>query len=117
MQIDVELALINASSNNIKYLQSHLPTEFYIEDRSDRGWGIVIRTTQKSFDDFSATINNFLEPLNPLIEIISNSGGILRVGVFYSTVTCTIRLNYYEQLAIFRLPIEISTYPSFDEEE
>ncbi|HEB93943.1 MAG TPA: hypothetical protein ENI94_10875 [Gammaproteobacteria bacterium] len=116
MQVDVEIALINASANELKVIQADLPPGFFIEDRSDRGWGLVIRTTQKLSDDFSEAIDVFLEPLSPLVEMVSSHAGILRVCVFYSTVTCTMRLNSCDRLAVFGLPLEISTYPSSDEE-
>jgi hypothetical protein len=116
MQVDIELALVDASADELKGLQSYLPSGFYVEDRSDRGWGLVIRTTQKLSGDFSCAIDAFLGPLCPMIEIISNHAGVLRVGVFYNTITCTMRLNSCERLSTFRLPIEISTYPSSDEE-
>jgi hypothetical protein len=93
MQIDVELALVNASVDQLKNIQDDLPSKFFVEDRSDRGWGLVIRTTQNLPDDFSSAIDAFLEPLIPLVKIVGNQGEILRVGVFYDTVTCTMRLK------------------------
>lgn len=116
MQVDVELSLVNAPANELKAIQDDLPSGFFVEDRSDRGWGLVIRTTQKLSDDFSDSIDAFLEPLSPLVKMISNHAGILRVGVFYNTVTCTMRLNSCERLAEFGLLLEISTYPSSDDE-
>lgn len=116
MQLDVELALIDMSADDLNDIKSHLPTGFYVEDRSDKGWGLVVRAKQKLMDDFNGAINAFLEPLTPMINIIRNHTGLLRVGVFYNTVNCTMRLNSFDRLSEFGLPIEISTYPSSDEE-
>lgn len=116
MQVDVELAFVNASADQLKSIQDDLPPGFFVEDRSDRGWGLVIRTTQQLSDDLSSAIDAFLEPLSPLVKMVGNHGGILRVGVFYDTVTCTMRLKSCDRLAVFGLPLEISTYPSSDEE-
>ena len=116
MQVDVELALVNAPANDLKAIQDDLPSGFFIEDRSDRGWGLVIRTTQELSDNVSDSINVFLEPLSPLVRMISDYVGILRVGVFYDTVTCTMRLNSCDRLAELGLLLEISTYPSSDDE-
>ena len=67
-------------------------------------------------DDFSNAVDAFLEPLNSLVKVIGDHEGILRIGVFYDTATCTMRLNSYDQLAAFKLSLEITTYPSSDDE-
>lgn len=117
MQVDVELALIDASTAELFYFQSKLPVGFYVEDKSDRGWGLVIRTTRELPDDFSNAVDTFLEPLSSLAEVIGVYDGLLRIGVFYDTATCTMRLNSYDRLADFKLPLEITAYPSSDEED
>ncbi len=117
MQIDVELALVNATVSELKYFQDNLPGGFYVEDKSDRNWGLVIRTTQKLPEDFTAAIDDFLGAISSLVELINNYDRVLRVGIFYETATCTIQLNSYNQLLKFRMPIEISVYPSTDEEQ
>lgn len=116
MQIDVELALVDASADELNGIKSDLPSEFYVEDRTDKGWGLVIRTTRKLPDDFGNAVDAFLEPLSPLAEMVGNHVGVLRAGVFYDTVTCTMRLNSSDRLVAFGLSLEISTYPSSDEE-
>jgi hypothetical protein len=116
MQIDLELALVNATENEIKDFQDNLPDGFYVEDRSDKNWGFVIRTIEKPSEDFSTAINNFLEPLNSLSGLVRSCSSILRVGVFYDTATCTMRLNSYDQLTLFKASIEITVYPFSDEE-
>lgn len=116
MQIDVELALVDTSMDELVNLQRDLPSEFYVEDRSDKGWGVVIRTRRKLSDDFNDAINGFLTPLNSLVELIISHKRILRVGVFYNTATCTMRLNSSDPLTAFKLPLEITVYPSSDEE-
>jgi hypothetical protein len=116
MQIDVELALINAPANELKDIQDDLPSVYFVEDRSNLGWGLVIQTTRKLTGDFNDSIYAFLEPLNPMINLARKYSGILRVGVFYNTVTCTMRLNSCERLAEFGMELEISTYPSSDAE-
>ena len=99
-------------------IQDNLPDDFFVEDRSDNGWGLVIRTTQQLSDDFSEAIDAFLEPLTRglLAKMVSSHAGILRVGVFYSTCSCTMLLSSCDRLAAFGLSLEISTYPSSEEE-
>jgi hypothetical protein len=116
MQVDVELALINAPADQLGVIQDQLPSVFFVDDQSHRGWGLVIRTSQQLSDDLSDAIDAFLVPLSPLAKMINNHSGILRIGVFYDTVTCTMRLNSYDRLTEFGLPLEISTYPSSDSE-
>ena len=116
-KIDVELALVDASVGELKRLLSDLPSEFHVEDRSDNGWGLVICTSQNLPDNFSNAVDDFLKPLSLLVGVISSHKGILRVGVFYDTMTCTMRLNSSDQLSVFKLSLEISTYPSSDNEQ
>lgn len=116
MHLDVELALIGASAGELTGLQSSLPAGYYVEDKFDRGWGLVLRTTRELSNDFSRVVDGFLEPLNPLAKVIGDNEGILRIGVFYSTATCTIRLKSYDQLAAFKLPLEITAYPTSDDD-
>lgn len=44
-RLDVEIPLMDATTDELDSLQSKLPSGFYIEDNSDRGWGLAIRTT------------------------------------------------------------------------
>lgn len=116
MQIDVELALLDAATNEFGDIQSNLSSGFYLEDRTEIGWGLVIRATQELSDNFDNAIDGFLEPLSSLAEVIGSHKGVLRIGVFYDTATCTLRLNSYDRLAAFKLPLEITVYPSSDED-
>lgn len=117
MQIDLELALVDASRDELVTLQSSIPKDFFVEDQTNRGWGLVIRTTLQLLDDLSDSVDSFLEPLSPLAKMIGDHEGILRVGIFYNTATCTMQIASCERLALFKLSLEISTYPSSDGEE
>lgn len=112
MQIDVELALVNASVGHLTNILDTLPSGYLVEDRSELGWGLVVRVAQKLPNDFNSAIESFLEPLSSLVKIIRCHGGVLRVGIFFETFTCTIRLKSYERLVELGLSLEISIYPS-----
>lgn len=115
MEIDVELALISATPNKTTTIQDDLPSGFFVEDRFATGWGLVIRSSQKPLADLSDSIDAFLKPLRSMAGVIHDNGGVLRIGVFYSTATCTMHISSCKQLASFGLPIEITTYPTSDE--
>ena len=116
MQIDVELALVSATAIQFNDIEDNLPQGFFIEDRTDRGWGLVIRTTHKFSEELSSAIDVFIEPLMPLIELADDHEGVLRVGIFYDTINCTVCIKSFDRLAEFGLPLEISIYPSSVEE-
>lgn len=116
MEISVELALVDAPLSAKQSIQQKLPAKFLVKDHSDRGWGLVIRYSQKLPSELNEAINVFLKPLIPLIDIVGNNDGVLRIGVFFSTACCTLRLNPCEQLTELKIPIEITTYPAFDAE-
>jgi hypothetical protein len=115
MQVDVEIALLDATAAELTRIQLELPQGFQVEDRSDTGWGVVITTSRELPNNFSKAIDDFLTPLSALGDLVRTYAGILRVGVFYGTVNCTIRLESYDRLMMLGLPLEISTYPSDDD--
>lgn len=114
-QIDLELALTEGSAD-LMTIQENLPLGFYIEDRSDRGWGLVIRTSQESSDDFSSALNEFFNQLLPFKDLIRRHKGILRAGIYYDTATCTVKVDSSVRFTDFNLCLEISSYPVSDEE-
>ncbi len=114
MQIDIELALLNASLDQLKEIENRLPPGFIVEDRTDRGWGLVICIIGELPDDVSGAISDFLQQLSSVTDIISSSAGIMRVGVFHNTANCTMEFNCLARLNEFGLSLEISTYPSMD---
>ena len=108
MQVDLELALIEPATVNFKILQELLPSDFYAEDRSEKGWGFVIRTTRELSDDAGAALDSFLPPLRPLTDTIKKAAAVLRIGAFCDTVTCTIRIGSCIDLAAMEISLEIS---------
>lgn len=116
MQIDLELALTDPACILLEEIQAQLPAEFYAEDRSNRDWGLVIRATRAIPVDVGDAIELFLVPLRPISNIIRQAGAVLRVGVFYDTVTCTLQIRSCKDLGEMGISLEISVYPSSDED-
>ena len=117
MQIDIELALLDANLEDAEEFENALPSGVFFEDKINLGWGIVIRVTKSLSDNLCDAINTFLDLVRPLKQIISSHVVVLRVAVFYSTCTSTIQINSFDKLIEFGLRLEISNYPTLAEEE
>ncbi|MDR2260521.1 MAG: hypothetical protein LBE06_06215 [Azoarcus sp.] len=117
MQIDLELALLDTTEEDVREIQNVLPSGVFFENKVNLGWGIVIRVTKSLPDNICDAIDIFLDLIRPLKNIINSHVGVLRVAVFYSTYTSTIQLNSFEKLTEFGLKLEISNYPTLDDEE
>lgn len=115
MSVDLELAMTGAEADSLRDIQESLPDSYYAEDRSDKGWGLAIRSATDMSGNCSDAIRTFLEPLNPLTDWILAHDGIMRVGIFHVTVNCTIHLDCCGELARLGLLLEVSTYPSVDD--
>ena len=116
MQVEIELALMDAAVVELKEIRRILPYSMSAENRYAQGWGIVISTGQSSLNNPSDVVDEFLNSLHPLKEIIRQHKGMLRIAIFYTTVNCTIRVNSCNRLSEFGLGLEISTYPVSDDE-
>jgi hypothetical protein len=116
MQVDIELALLDATVAELEEIQRLLPNDMLAEPRFAQGWGIVISTTQNSSNNPSDAVDEFLNVLYSLKEIILRHNGVLRVAIFYTTIDCTIRFKSCERLTEFGLCLEISTYPVSEDE-
>lgn len=110
---DIELCLTDISVESIKDLSKVLPSGYSIEDRTENGWGLVIRSNN---EDEASILNdkvrNFLSGISPIKEWIKSSQSILRVAHFSESFTNTIVLEEFESLVSFKLKLEISIYPS-----
>lgn len=116
MQVDLELALTNPGDIEVHFIQERLPEDFYAEDRSKKGWGLVIRTSRELPDDEASAVDFFLSQLCPLADLIKKTTAIFRVGAFHNTVTCTVHFKSCADLVAMGASLEISTYPCSDEE-
>lgn len=116
MQVDLELALTNPSDIEIHLVQERLPEDFYVEDRSKKGWGLVIRTSRELPEDEASAVDFFLSQLRPLADLIKRTTAIFRVGAFHDTVTCTVHFKSCTDLVTLGASLEISTYPCSDEQ-
>ncbi|MDR3054184.1 MAG: hypothetical protein LBU53_02105 [Zoogloeaceae bacterium] len=116
MQVEIELALMDATVAELKEIRRILPYGMSAENRSAQGWGIVISTGQSSLNNPSDVVDEFLNSLHSLKEIIRRHKSVLRVAIFYTTINCTIRFKSCERLAELGLGLEISTYPVSDDE-
>ncbi len=110
--IEIELILGEITQNDFSIIEKEIPSNYLIEDRSNRGWGIVILNDREYIELIDESIIHFIEPLKALTYIISKYSTILRIAVYCSTLTCTLKLNIKETLSIFNSELEISIYPT-----
>lgn len=115
LEIDIELALLDLPESDFHGFSDQLPKNYILENKYDKGWGTVIRTKENLSNDVDDAINGFLMGLIDVSEIIKNNNAVLRVGVFYETVTYTFRLNRFDILNDLSIKLEVSTYPSDDD--
>ena len=109
---DIELALKMLSSKDAEHISRILPKNYFIEDRSDTGWGYVLGlTVDEVGDEFSKKVAAFLSGLTSIIKWIKSSSGVLRIAVYNDKVTCTINLDAFDILSSFNIKLELTVYP------
>lgn len=114
---EIELALIDYPVKKITALYHTAPSGFLVEDRSDKGWGIVFRqeiTDNKK--DLDAAFVSFLEALSDIETEIKSHNAILRIAIYTDSFDYTIRLKSFEILTRYGVQLEASIYPT-DEDE
>jgi len=115
MSADIELALIGFPERELPSLENSLPSRYVVENRTSSGWGAVIRATDENHsEEVDASIGDFLAGLEGLENLISPHNGVLRVAIYNDKISCTFRLQSFEQLSKFGVVLEISVYPSAD---
>jgi len=116
MQVDIELTIINASSFELVKLTKIIPSGYFVEDATERGWGLSIRSLVESHGQPEELMKSFLHPLHYIVcNELKKYNMVLRVVIFFSTACCTVRINQIEFLSDMQLALEISTYPTASE--
>ena len=111
IEYDVELALPQASTEAIGEIEQGLPAEYEFEDRCDEGRGIVIHRCDFAPSSATQAVEEFLAPLASLAGVLRASCGVLRIGAFHTTVTCTIAINSSVLLSQLGIALHVTTYP------
>ncbi len=117
MDIDIEIAMPEISEAKRAEILGALPRDFYSEDRESQGWGTVIRMSSVLPEGLDAAVSAFLGGLKGIAPSVASAGGILRLAVYHQTYTCTVRLNSVQLISEFGLALEISTYPTADDDD
>ena len=116
---DIELALTSISPELLKKVYAGITRAGYdVENRSDLGWGYVVVADEAVGDGLNDALSKFLKDLSPFADVIALSSPIIRVARFCTTYTCTTQLSHdnLSQLAKFQAALEISVYPTSDED-
>jgi hypothetical protein len=117
---DIEVALPHAPPDIAAQLERMLSPDYGVENRSDRGWGIVIVRHQEWYGDrrkLSLCITEFIADLEhldlPNINI-GDASPIVRVGVYYDTFSFTLTLSNEAMISLqsAKATLEVSLYPS-----
>jgi len=116
MEIDLELALLDYPKEQLPELIKALPSGYVCEEKYDLGWGAVIRTVNDLPDNIDESLDEFFEGLKGIGHVLEECNGLLRVAIFYDTLTLTCRFNSIRHLCDYSIGLEVSTYPSNDSE-
>lgn len=114
-EFEIELA-ITSPRHPMREFVNYLPGGYLIEDRSETGWGFVIRPNeQPSFGSVSEDMSDFLRNMEDMRKFLLGSDLILRLAVYSDSADTTITLDcrYVESLGA---KLEISFYPSVEQE-
>jgi hypothetical protein len=114
MQSDVELAIPGYGPKEREALTAHLPESYFVEDRSSTNYGLsIVRTNTKAAVELTGALESFLSPLLPLQEQLKGNQCIVRVAVFNSLATATLRVSpeALKKVEGFGAELEISVYP------
>ena len=110
---DIELALIDLSEQDFHQLSNSLPQGYSCLDRTDKGWGLVIRPdSANNMEDIDDSIVDFLNDMGVLKDVIFSSSPILRLGIYNNNYDYTLRLKSFELLSSFNISLEASIYPT-----
>lgn len=108
---DLELALTDRSYLTDSLIAS-LGSDFVLEDRSEQGWGLVLRLENSESKSLDGLIKKFLLAALKFKSVIKDSKPILRVAAFNPNATCTLLLKNIESLAELGVQIEVCVYPT-----
>ncbi|SEA75051.1 hypothetical protein SAMN05216411_1273 [Nitrosospira multiformis] len=107
---DVELALREASRLSVK-ARARLKSNFLIEDRTESGWGLVLRTEKPRgtvLKDLLATLVKACE--SSFDTDIAQCKPVLRVATLNSSVTSTVWFDDIAYFATISAAVEVSFY-------
>lgn len=111
--MEIELAFVELPVDQLADEFRDLPDSFLIEDRTDKGWGIVLRQTHEvSGLNLDESIVEFLEKLSYFQDLISEQKTILRVAVYTDAFSHTSRIKSFDLYSGFGFVLEISVYPT-----
>jgi hypothetical protein len=117
IRFDIELSVGDVDEATLECLLDILPATFYVEDRSELGWGWVIRPESIVGESESEVLGNFVRGLDDVrVHDVLPPGGVLRLAMFKDTINCTAIVHELSFLARNNVSLEISFYPSqFDD--
>jgi len=107
---DVELALREPTELLAEELRQ-MKSQFLIEDRSDNGWGLVLRAEKASGQSLKEILETLVKACGPFEVSIARCKPVLRVAAFNPNLTCTIWIDEASFIAKIGASIEVSVYP------
>jgi hypothetical protein len=108
---DLELALTDRSHLTDSLIAS-LRSEFVLEDRSEQGWGLMLRLEKSEGKSLDGLVQKFLSAALKFKSAIKDAKPILRVAAFNPNATCTLLLKDIELFAELGVQIEVCVYPT-----
>ena len=107
---DVELALREPVRLSIDEIDQ-LKYSFLVEDRSENGWGFVLRAKKNNGQTLKEILEALVKMYEPFEACIAQCKPVLRVAAFSSNATCTVWLDEVSFFAKIGASLEVSIYP------
>jgi hypothetical protein len=108
---DIELALLHPKLSKSD-LEAQLPESITVEDRSSRGWGLVLRIEDLQGATLDERLGHFLNGISGTFALLRDLQPVVRIAAFNESATCTFMLSHIDRLGELCAQIEVSVYPT-----
>lgn len=110
---DIELALLSPDAIR-QEVENRLGGSCELEDKSEQGWGLVIRAINPSTASLGEQLKSFLTVLAGHEALLRSGQPILRIAAFNPNLTCTVVLEELDRICALGAKVELSVYPTDD---
>jgi hypothetical protein len=110
---DIELALLRPDAIWQEVID-RLGNTCELENRSDQGWGLVVRVANLPSAPLGVQLSHFLAALAMHEALLRSGQPVLRIAAFNPNVTCTVLLEDLDRICALGAKVELSVYPVDD---
>lgn len=110
---DIELALLRPDAI-WQEVKDRLGNACELEDKSEQGWGLVVRVAGLPTASLGEQLNHFLAVLAGHEALLRAGQPVLRIAAFNPNLTCTVVLEELDRICALGAKVELSVYPVDD---